>query len=177
MVGSSTIGTIHNPLPSHHPRRAGGAVEDMTMLLAWKTSTPSCPGQNTAMSPLFANVDSLISAFWLIPGSTIASLAPLESARVNRNVVLVARSFVPPAVTTTLLEGPVSCNPCREFTNVLDAPESKSALSCFTVLSAFLRLSRLAQHSVDLDVGLGPASTAERDSSSWGGGSSPVVAR
>jgi hypothetical protein len=27
-------------------------------------------------------------------------------------------------VTTTLSEGLVSCYPCREFTNVLDAPES-----------------------------------------------------
>ena len=187
MVGSSTIGTIHNPLPSRHPWRAGGAVEDMTTSLAWKTSTPFCPGKNTVMYPLFANVDTLISVFWLIPGTTIASLAPLESARVDRNVVLVAQSFVPPAVTTTLSEGLVSCNPCREFTNILDAPESNIpcviacsivlALSCFTVLSAFLRLSCLAQCSVDLDVGLGLASTTERDSSSWGGGSSPTVAR
>ena len=73
-----TIGTIHNPLPSHHyhPWRAGGAVEDMTMPLAQKTSMPSCPGKNTVMYLLFANVDTLISAGWLIPGITIVSLAP-----------------------------------------------------------------------------------------------------
>ena len=185
MVGSSTIGTIHNPLPSRHPWRAGGAVEDMTTSLAWKTSTPFCPGKNTVMYPLFANVDTLISVFWLIPGTTIASLAPLESARVDRNAV--AQSFMPPAVMTTLSEGPVSCNPRCEFTNVLDALVSNIACviacsialasSCFTVLSAFLRLSCLAQRSADLDVGLGLASTTERDSSSWGGGSSSVVAR
>ena len=145
-------------------------------MLAWKTSTPSCPGKNTVVYPLFANLDMLISAFWVIPGTTIASLAPLESAQVDRNAVLVVQSFVPPVVTTTLSEGPVSCNPHCKFTNVLDAPESNItciiacsialALSCFTVLSAFLQLSCLAQHSADLDVGLGPASTTERESSS-----------
>ena len=94
---------------------------------------------------------------------------------------------MPLAVTTTLLEGPVSCNPRREFTNVLDAPESNIACviacsialdsSCLTVLSAFLRSSRLAQRSANLVVGLGPVSMTERDSSFWGGGSSPVAFR
>jgi hypothetical protein len=37
-------------------------------------------------------------------------------------------------------------------------------LSCLTVLSAFLRLSCLAQWSADLVVGLGPVSMTERDS-------------
>ncbi len=94
---------------------------------------------------------------------------------------------MPPAVTTTLSEGPVSCNPRCEFTNVLDAPDSKIACviacsialdsSCLNVLSAFLRLSRLAQQSANLVVGLGPVLTTERDSSFWGGGSSPVAFR
>ena len=88
IVGSSTMGTIHNPLPSCHPWRAGSAVEEMTTLSAWKTSTPCCPGKNTVVYPLFANVDTLISACWLIPGMTTASLAPLESAQVDSNAVL-----------------------------------------------------------------------------------------
>ncbi len=90
IVGSSMIGTIHNLLSSRHPWRAGGALGDMKTSLARKISTPSCPGKNTVMYPLFANVAMLISAVWLIPGTIIASLAPLESARVDRSPVLVA---------------------------------------------------------------------------------------
>ncbi len=88
IVGSSMMGTIHNPLQSRHPCRAGGAVEEMTTLLARKTSTPCCPGKNTVVYPLFANVDTVISACWLIPGMTTASLTPLESEWVDSNAVL-----------------------------------------------------------------------------------------
>ena len=58
----SVIGTIYKLLLSHHPWRAGSAVEDMATSLAWKTFMPSCPGKKTVMYPLFANVDMLISA-------------------------------------------------------------------------------------------------------------------
>jgi len=117
--------TIHNPLSSHHPWRAGGAIEEMLMSLAWKTFTPSCPGNNTVVYQLFAKVAMLMSALWLIPGTTIASLAPLERARVWSSAVLDAGSSVPLAVT--ILDGPVSCIPRPELTNVLDAPESNMA--------------------------------------------------
>ncbi len=99
----------------------------------------------------------------------------------------VAWSFVPLALTTTLSEHPVSCNPRRDATNVFDAPESNIACvmacsialasRCLFVLIAFRRSRRRAQRSADLDVCLGSASITERDGSSWGGGSSLVVAR
>ena len=99
----------------------------------------------------------------------------------------VAWSFVPLAVTTTLSERPVSCNPLRDSTNVFDAPESNIACvmacsialaaMCFAALIAFCRSRRRVQRSADLDVCLEPASKTERDDSSWGGGSSSVVAR
>ncbi len=57
----SVICTIHNTLLSR-PCRAGGAVEDMAISLAWNTFTPSCPDKKIVMYPLFANVDTLISA-------------------------------------------------------------------------------------------------------------------
>jgi hypothetical protein len=69
----------------------------------------------------------LMSALWLIPGPTIASLTPLERAQVGSSAVLGAGSLVPLAVTTILLDGPVSCIPSPELTNVLDAPESNMA--------------------------------------------------
>jgi hypothetical protein len=43
---------------------------------------------------------------------------------VGSSAVLDAGSSVPLAVTTILLDGPVSCIPCPELTKVLDAPES-----------------------------------------------------
>jgi hypothetical protein len=99
----------------------------------------------------------------------------------------VAWGFVPLAVTTTLSERPVSYNPCRDSTNVFDAPESNIACvmacsialasRCIAAFIAFRHSRRRAQRSADLDVGLGPALTTKRDGSSWGGGSSPVVAR
>jgi hypothetical protein len=46
IVVSSVTDTIHNPLSSHRPWRAGGAIEEMLLSLAWKTFTPSCPGKN-----------------------------------------------------------------------------------------------------------------------------------
>ncbi len=98
-----------------------------------------------------------------------------------------AWSFVPLAVTTTLSERPVSSNPHRDLTNIFDAPESNIAcvMACsialasrfLAVLIAFRRSRRRAQRSADLDVGIGLASITEKDGSSWGGGSSPVVAR
>jgi hypothetical protein len=137
----------------------------MVTLLALKTFTPCCPGKKTVVYPLFANVATLISAPCLIPGTTIASLAPLESARVDSIPVFVAWSFVPPAVTTTLLEGPVSCSPRLEFTNVFDAPESNIACvmassmilasRCFAAWLFFLRSSFRAQRSADVDLGRG----------------------
>jgi hypothetical protein len=158
----------------------------MTTSLARKTSTPLFPGKKMVVYPLFANVETLISAGWLIPGTTIASLAPLESARVDRSPVFVAWSFVPPAVTTTLSERPVSCNPCREFTNIFDEPESNMACvmacsialasSCIAAFIAFRRSRRRAQRSSDVDVGLGPELVLERDCLRLGGGSSPVAA-
>ena len=87
----------------------------------------SCPGKKTVVYPLFANVATLMSALWLIPGTTIASLAPLERARVWSSAVLDAVSSPPLAATTILLDGPVSCIPRPELTNVLDAPESNMA--------------------------------------------------
>ena len=120
IVGSSATVTIHNPLSSCHPWRAGGAIAEMLTLLAWKTFTPCCQGKNIVVYPLFANVDMLMSALWLIPGTTTASLAPLERARVGSSAVLDAGSSVPLAVTTILLDGPVSCIPCPELTKVLD---------------------------------------------------------
>jgi hypothetical protein len=64
--------------------------------------------------PLFANVAMLMSALWHIPGTTTASLAPLEMAQVGSNTVLDAGSLVPLAVTTTLLDIPVSCIPSSQ---------------------------------------------------------------
>ncbi len=172
IVVSSVTDTIHNPLSSHHPWRAGGAIEEMLMSLAWKTFTPSCPGKNTVVYPLFSNVDTLLSALWLIPGTTIASLAPLERARVWSSAVLDTGSSVPLAVTTILLDGPVSCIPHSELTNVLDAPESNMASaiaslialasSCLDAQSAFRSSSRRAHRCADVAMGLGPASVMGR---------------
>jgi hypothetical protein len=88
--------------------------------------------------------------------------------------VFVAWSFVPPAVTTTLSEQPVRCNPRHEFTNVFDAPESNIACvmassialasSCIASLIAFRRSSRRAQRSADFDVGRGPELVIKKDS-------------
>ena len=75
--------------------------------------------------------------------------------------MFVARRFVPPAVAITLSERLVSCNPHREFTKVLDAPESSIACimassialasSCIASLIAFCRSRRRAQRSADFD--------------------------
>ena len=86
----------------------GGAIEEMLTLLTLKTFTPCCPGKNTVVYPLFANVATLMSGLWRIPGTTTASLAPLEMVRVGSNAVLDAGSLVPLAVTTALLNVPVS---------------------------------------------------------------------
>jgi hypothetical protein len=102
--------------------------------------------------------------------------------------VFVAWSFVPPAVTTTLSERPVSCNPRREFRNVFDAPESNIAcvmacsialvaLSCIAAFITFRRSRCHAQWSADVDVGLGSELVIKRDSLGLGGGSSSVAAR
>jgi len=121
--------------------------------------------------PLFANV----ATRWLIPGTTIASLAPLERARVGSSAVLDAGSSVPLAVTTILLDGPVSCIPHPELTNVLDAPESNMASviassialasSCVDAQSTFQRSSRRAHRCADVAMGLGLASVTGRASS------------
>jgi hypothetical protein len=68
----------------------------------------------------------------------------------------------------------VSCNPRREFTKVLDAPESSIACvmassielasSCIASLITFRRSRRRAQRSANFDVGLGPELVIERDS-------------
>jgi hypothetical protein len=81
----------------------------------------------------------------------------------------------------------MSCNPLRDLTNVFDAPESNIAcvMACSIALAsrflaaliAFRCSKRRAQRLADLEVGLGPALITEKDGSSWGGGSSPVVAR
>ena len=133
---------------------------------------PSCPGKKTVVYPLFANVATLMSALWLIPGTTIASLAPLERAQVGSSAVLDAGSSVPLAVTTILLDGPVSCIPRPELTNVLDAPESNMASviafsialasSCVDARSTFQRLSRCAHRCADVAIGLGLASMMGR---------------
>ena len=116
-----------------------------------------------------------MSALWLIPGTTIASLAPLERARVGSRALLDARSSVPLAVTTILLDGPVSCIPHPELTNVLDAPESNMASviassialasSCVDARSTFQRSSHCAHHCADVAMGLGLASVTGRASS------------
>ena len=62
ICGSLAMVTIHNPLSSRHPWRAGGAIEEMLTSLAWKTFTPCCPGKNTVVYPLFVNVATLMSA-------------------------------------------------------------------------------------------------------------------
>jgi hypothetical protein len=152
---------------------AGGAVADMLTSLALNTFTPCCPGKKTVVYPLFANVATLISAPCFIPGTTIASLAPLESARVDSIPVFVALSVVPPAVTTTLSDGPVSCSPIFEFTNVFDAPESNiaSVMASVKILSSrrfaawllFLRSSLRAQRSANVDLGREPEWTAEKN--------------
>ena len=94
---------------------------------------------------------------------------------------------MPPAVSTTLSERLVSCNPRREFTIVFDAPESNIACvmassialdsSCSASLIVFRRSSRRAQWSADVDVGLGPELAIEKDRCLLGGESSPVAAR
>jgi hypothetical protein len=127
IVGSSTMVTIHNPLSSHRPWRDGGEIEEMLMSLAWKTFTPCCPVKNTVKYPLFANVHTLMSALWRIPGTVTASLAPLERARVGSNAVLDAGSSVLLAVMKTLSNGLLSCIPRGELPKVLDAPESNMA--------------------------------------------------
>ena len=124
------------------------------------------------MCPLFANVAMLMSARWLIPGTTIASLAPLERAQVGSSAVLDAGSSVPLAVTTILLDGPVSCIPRPELTNVLEAPESNMASviassialasSWLDARSAFRRLSRRVHHCADIAMSLGLASVTGR---------------
>jgi len=136
---------------------------------------PSCPGKKTVLYPLFANVAMLMSALWLIPGTAIASLAPLERACVGSSAVLDAGSLVLLAVTTILLDGPVSCVPRPELTNVLDATESNMASviassivlasSCVDARSTFQRSSRRAHHCADVAMGLGLASVTGRASS------------
>ena len=175
IVGSSATVTIHNPLSSSHPWRAGGAIAEMLTSLAWKTFTPCCQGKNIVVYPLFANVDMLMSALWRIPGTTTASLAPLERARVDSSAVFDAGSSDPLAVTTNLLDGPVSCIPPPELTNVLDAPESNMACviassialasSCLDARSTFQHLSRRPQRCADVAMGLGPESATGRASS------------
>ena len=114
----------------------------------------------------------LLSDLWLIPGTTIASLAPLERARVWSSAVLDTGSLDPLAVTTILLDGLVSCIPHPELTNVLDAPESNMASviassialasSCLDTRSAFRRSSCRAHRCADAAMGLGPASVTGR---------------
>jgi len=117
----------------------------------------------------------LMSALWLILGTTIASLAPLERARGGSSAVLDAGTLVPLAVTTILLDGLVSSIPRPELTNVLDAPESimasviapsiALASSCVDAQSTFQRSSHRAHHCADVAMGLGLASVTGRASS------------
>jgi hypothetical protein len=75
-------------------------------------------------------------------------------------------------VTTILLDGPVSCIPCPELTNVLDAPESNMAsviASSIALASSWLdaqstlqRSSCRAHHCADVAMGLGLASVTGR---------------
>ena len=98
-----------------------------------------------------------------------------------------AQCFVPLAVVTTLSECPVSCNPRREFTKVLDAPESNIACimassialasSCIASLIAFRHSRHRTQWSADFDMGLGPELAIKRDSLRSGERLSPVAAR
>jgi len=92
LFASSEMITIHNLLSSRHPWRAGGAIAEILTSLAWKTFTPCCPGKNIVVYPLFANVDTLMSALWRIPGTTTASLAPLERVQVDSSAVFDAGS-------------------------------------------------------------------------------------
>jgi hypothetical protein len=97
----------------------------------------------------------------------------LESARVDSIPVLVAWSFTPPVVTTTLSEGPVSCSPTFEFTNVFDAPESNiaSVMAFVKILASIrfaatdflLRSSLHAQRSANVAVGCGLEWTTEKN--------------
>eukprot|EP00956_Cyclotella_meneghiniana_P029602 scaffold72355_cov30-Cyclotella_meneghiniana.AAC.1 len=122
----------------------------------------------------------------------MASLAPLESARIGSNAVFDAGSSDPLAVTTTLLDDPVSFMPYLLLTNVFEAPESNIACriassiaivsACLLACCAFLRSNRRAHRRETLDIGLGPLSmAAEANSllgvSSGGGGASPVATR
>ena len=117
----------------------------------------------------------LMSALWHIPGTTTASLAPLETVWVGSNAVLDAGSLVPSAMTITLLDVPVSCIPCPELTKCLDASESNMdcviassialASSCMNVQSTFCHLSRHAQHCANVALGFRPESMMERASS------------
>ena len=76
------------------------------------------------------------------------------------------------AVTTILLDGLVSCIPCPELTNVLDAPESNMAsviASSIALASSWLdarstvqRSSRRAHRCADVAMGLGLASVTGR---------------
>ena len=101
--------------------------------------------------------------------------------------MFVAQSFVLPAVAITLPERPVSCNPRRKFTKVLDAPESNIACvmvssialasSCITSLITFRHSRHRAQRSADFDVGLELELAIKRDSLLLGGELSPVAAR
>ena len=127
------------------------------------------------MYPLFSNVAMLMSALWLILGTTIASLAPLERARVGSSAVLDTGSLVLLAVTTILLDGPVSCIPSPELTIVLVVPESNMASviassialasSWLDARSTFQRSSRRAHRCTDVAMGLGLASVTGRASS------------
>jgi hypothetical protein len=75
-------------------------------------------------------------------------------------------------VTTIILDGPVSCIPCPELTNVLDAPKSNMAsviassialaLSWLDAQSTFQRLSCRAHRCADVAMGLGLASVTGR---------------
>eukprot|EP00956_Cyclotella_meneghiniana_P034299 scaffold103213_cov41-Cyclotella_meneghiniana.AAC.1 len=122
----------------------------------------------------------------------MASLAPLESARIGSNAVFDAGSSDPSAVTTTLSDVPVSFMPYLVLINVLDAPESNMACRIASsiafasarllVCCAFLRSNRRAHRRDTLDIGLGPFSMAVAANSlcgvsSGGGGASPVAAR
>jgi len=144
----------------------------MTTLLAPKTSTPLFPGKKTVVYPLLANVPTLMSAGWLIPGTTIASLAPLERARVWSSAVLDAASLPPLATTTILSYGPMSCSPHPELTTVLVVPESNMASEIASSIalasswldsqSTFQRSSRHAHRCADVAMGLGLASVTGR---------------
>ena len=141
-------------------------------VIGTEMSTLLFPGKKTVVYPLLANVATLMSDGWLIPGTTIASLAPLVRARVWSSAVLDAASSPPLAKTTILSDGPVSCIPCPELTTVLVVPESNIASviassialasSWLDARSTFQRSSCRAHRCADVAMGLGLASMMGR---------------